>query len=112
MIYDFAAKIKGIKSDLVLSKELFDEKIIQIGKSMKRPLKIHVVMPDDLPIKELFIKTEVSISTMPVYQERELEEAIITFKEYLEKIAVIINGEVSENEAFFINSKTFGRLYT
>ena len=112
MIYDFAAKIKGIKGDMVFSMESLDESVLYIGKNVKKPLEIQVVVPDEMPVKYIYIKTEVSISSMPKFHELELEEAIGTFKDYLEELAKVLDGEVSKSDAFYINRKTFSRLYS
>lgn len=111
MIYDFAAKIKDIKDNKICSVCLLDETILEIGERMGRWLEIQVLLPDETPIKDILVKTEVSISSMLKFHDAELEEAIETFKAYLDELANILDGKVSENEAFYNNSKTYGRLY-
>ena len=111
MIYDFAAKIKDIKNNKMFSMRLLEQNILEIGERMGRRLEIQVLLPDEHPIKDILVKTEVSISSMPKFHEAELEETIDTFKEYLDKLANILGGEVSKNEAFYNNSKTYGRIY-
>ena len=111
MVYDFAAKIKDIKDDKIFSMGLLDENIIEIGERMGRLLEIQFVLPDEPPFKDVLVKTEVSVSSMPRYHDIELQEAIDTFKAYLSEIAHILDGKVSESEAFYTSSKTYGRLY-
>ena len=111
MIYDFVAKIKDIKYNTAISTEILDEHILSKGKNMKKPLEIQIVIPDEQPCSHIYIKAEVSVSYMPRFHDGELEEAVKTFKEYLEELARFLDGEISKKDAFYNNSKSVSRIY-
>jgi hypothetical protein len=112
MVYDFVAKIRGIKDDTMLSMDLVDENLSEISEKIGKHLKVEITPPDSFPALEVFVKSEASVSSMPGYHETELEEAKNIYKALLNELAQILDGEISENDAFFNNSKTFGKLYT
>jgi hypothetical protein len=112
MIYDFAAKIKGIQNENATAEEALKEKISAINQKAETSLEIKVMLPDKLPAKDVLIKTQISVSSLAGFHEEELSNAIVCFKSFIEDLAEALEGEVSKAEGFYNNSKTFSRLYT
>lgn len=111
MIYEFVAKIKYIENILDLNLDEIDGFVQEISKSLEKPLQIEVLVSDNKSEKDILVKSEVSVSSFPHFHSEEFDAAIDAFKFYLEEIAAKFNGEISKNEGFYNNSKTFGKLY-
>ena len=112
MVYEFVAKIKDIKDDEVVFAGLPEEKMQEIDAKAETVLDVKISPPDDPPVTEVYVKVDISISSMPRFHDIELESTIRSFRVYAEEIAHMLRGKVSENDAFYHNSKTFWKLYT
>lgn len=108
MIYDFAGKIGGIKKF-----ELLNEEAVLAGTAKEQEgLQSCRVLPSENKESGLLIKAQASVSSLskPVH-DKELEEAVITFKKLLEAVALMLGGEVNKEAGFYNNSTQFNKLY-
>lgn len=111
MVYDFVSKIKNVKNLDVLNNEALEGIVDEINAKFDAPLDLKFVLPDLDKSGEFLVKSQASISSMPGLHDKELEAAIKAFIAYIEEIAVAIQGEVSKQDGFYNNSKTFKRLF-
>jgi len=112
MIYDFAAKIANIKNEEMFEAENIGEGLAVLHTKVEKPLDIKIMMSDDVySSRTILVKAQISVSTMPSFHDRELDEAVEQFISYLEEIAKMIRGEIRKEEGFYNNSKVFKRLF-
>ena len=112
MVYDFVAKIKHVKNEEIMNEEALDSLVDEINTKFESPLDLKFVLPDFDKTGEILVKSQTSVSSMPNLHDKELEMAIEAFKSYLEEIAKGVDGEVSQQDGFYNNSKTFRRLFS
>ena len=112
MLYDFLAKIKDVQNKEVLNTESLDGIVKEINENFAAPLELKFVLPDADHSGEVLVKSQASISSMPSLHDKELDAAISAFISYLEEIAKAIAGEISRQDGFYNNSKTFKRLFS
>jgi hypothetical protein len=112
MIYDFACKIKNVAKQDILNDDALSELLGKINEQYEKPIEVRFVLPDFDQSGEVLVKGQISVSFMAQMHDKELEVAIDAFKSYLEALAKALEGEVSEKDGFFNNSKTFRKLYT
>lgn len=112
MVYDFACKIKNVKNKDALNDETLKGIIADVDANYSIQLDFKFVLPSADRSSEFLVKAQASVSSMPVFHDRELEEAIEIFKSYLDEIAQAIHGEVSTSDGFYNNTQSFKRLFT
>ena len=112
MVYDFVSKIKNVQNAEIAKADALDALISEINTKFDAPLDVKFVLPDLDKTGEVLVKSQASISSMPSLHDKELDAAIAAFVAYLEEIAVAIEGEISRNDGFYNNSKTFKKLFT
>jgi acetone carboxylase gamma subunit len=112
MIYEFAAKIKNVKNDGMLNDESVAKSLSEISKKFEKPLEVKVMFLFGNSDCALLIKSQASVSTMPMFHDKERDDAIAVFKQYLEELAIVFNGEISKTDGFYNNTKTYSRLYS
>jgi hypothetical protein len=111
MVYDFAAKIKNVQNTEALNPESLETIVSEINEKSPKVLELKFILPNADNLEEFLVKSQASISSMPALHEKELEQAIEAFIAYLKEIAKAIDGEISEQDGFYNNSKTFKRLF-
>ena len=113
MIYDFAGKIKRVKNENAFDSEWLNENVKNLFEQVTTPPeKISVLaLSSSGKSNEILIKAQFSISSLSQFHDGELNAAIEIFQSCLEETALIIDGEVSEDEGFYNNSKIFSKLY-
>ena len=112
MVYDFACKIKNINNKDALDSEALSNIVDSVNASHGIALEFRFVLPNNEPVPEFLVKAQASVSSMAALHDRELETAVVSFISYLEEIANAIEGEISTNDGFYCNSKTFKKLFT
>jgi len=108
MVYEFIGKIKNINPE-GFNQEAVAVCISQIEANIKKPMDEVRVLKDS-KINDVLVKAQISVSSYQSYHDEELLAAIDVFKVYVEKIAAAFKGEVSRDEGFYNNSKTFHKL--
>jgi len=111
MVYDFAAKIKNVQNTEVLNPESLENIVSEINEKSAKVLELKFILSSADNTGEFLIKSQASVSSMPALHEKELEQAIQAFIAYLKEISKAIEGEISEQDGFYNNSKTFKRLF-
>ena len=112
MVYDFVAKIKGVKNKDALNDDSLAGIVSEINANHSDPLELKFVLSNrDLP-GEFLVKSQASVSSMPGMHDKELDNAINAFILYLEEIAAAIEGEISKQDGFYNNNATFKRLFS
>ena len=111
MIYDFIAKITNIKNDDMLYMEEIDNIILEIHKKFGKTMNINILLSDATLPKDLIVKAQASVSSLSMFHNDELINVVSKFKNCMEEIAIMVDGEVSKSEGFYNNSKTFHKLY-
>ena len=112
MVYDFVAKIKNVKKREALNVEALEGIVADISVNFDNPMELKFILPDAETSGEILIKTQTSVSSMAALHERELEMAVNSFITYLEEIALAIDAEISKQDGFYNNSRTFKRLFS
>ena len=110
MPYDFMGKIKEAKNEAVLDIATLNESILEIGKSYHKPLTIKVIQSEKSP-RDLLVKSQISVTSLPGAHVEDLTNAINAFKHYMDEIALLVNGQVNRSEGFYNNDRTFYPLY-
>ena len=110
MIFEFAAKINNINVS-EYNADAIKDKIAQTDKLLSKPMEIKTLLPVSGEGKMMLVKSQASVSSIPLYHDKEREEAIKSFKLYLEGIAEALGGSVSIADGFYNDSRTFSRLY-
>jgi len=111
MIYEFAAKIKDIKNSDMLNADAITKSLSEISKKFEKPLEIRVMFPGDAN-QVMLVKAQASVSSMLMFHDKERDDAIALFKNYMKELAAVTGGEISTADGFYNNTKTYGRLYT
>ena len=111
MVYDFACKIKNVQNKDALNNETLSGIVATVNASHGIALEFRFVLPSEDSPPEFLVKAQASVSSMPALHDRELETAVLSFITYLEEIASAIQGEISRQEGFYNNSKTFKRIF-
>jgi len=111
MIYEFAAKIKSIQNEAMLDMEMLNKAISETSKKFEKPLEIRIMLPDKQAGKAMLVKSQASVSSMPAFHDKERDEAIAAFKQYMDDIALAVEGEISKTDGFYNNTKIFSKLY-
>jgi len=111
MVYEFMAKIKNIKDKQILDNDYLSGHLSGIHERARKSLTIQVLTAEAVHDRDILIKSEISVSSLMQFHEEELSEAVESFKYYVSEIAGITDGEISRNEGFYHNSKTFKKLY-
>ena len=110
MIYEFAAKIKDVNKDEMLVPETGSEAVAELMRSTVSAFEISLRHDVNMN-RDVMVKGKTSVTSYTQLHEIELERAIEQFKSHLEEIAQLIDGKISEDEAFYNNSKDFSKLY-
>ena len=111
MVYDFVARIKNVQDKEVVNEEYLDQIVSEINVKFEAPLELKFVLPDQDHSGEFLVKSQASVSSLPGHHDKDLDIAINAFKSYLEEISKAIQGEISQQDGFYNNSKSFRRLY-
>lgn len=111
MVYDFVAKIKNVKNREVLNVEALNGIVTEVNANFSDPLDLKFILPDADSSGEVLIKSQTSVSSMAALHDKELEVAVNSFIAYLEEIARVIDAEISKQDGFYNNSRTFKRLF-
>jgi hypothetical protein len=113
MVYEFVSKIKNVENVDALNNETLGKIVSEINARYDKPLDLKFVLPDAENTGEFLVKSQASVTSLPPpMHDTELEEAVDAFISYLKDIANAIQGEVSERDGFYNNSKTFKRLFS
>jgi hypothetical protein len=112
MIYDFLAKIRNVSDPSILTEETLAALIMEINSKFATTLEIRFILKDADNTGEILVKSSASVSSMLALHDKELEVTIAAFKDYLTEIAQAIGGQISENDGFYNNSKTFKKLFS
>jgi len=111
MLYDFVAKIKNVQNKDTLNDESLAEVVSEINDRHGDPLEVKFVLQNADSSGEVLVKSQASVSSMLSLHDKELDVAINAFILYLEEIAAAIQGEISKQDGFYNNTKTFKRLF-
>jgi len=111
MVYDFVAKIKNVQDIELLTDEALAALISKINANHDTFLELRFILPEANMSGDVLVKSSSSVSSMPALHDSELETTISAFKSYLEDIAAEIDGEISKQDGFYNNTKTFKRLF-
>ena len=111
MVYDFVAKIKNVKNREILNADALKGIVTDINANFSNPLDLKFILPDADNSGEVLIKSQTSVSSMAALHDRELEAAVNSFITYLEEIALAIDAEISRQDGFYNNSRTFKKLF-
>lgn|GEM_PF-6877945 len=91
-------------------KEAISQCLSEIHRKFDKPMnEIRILKEGDT--NDALIKARTSVSSYLPFHEAELSEAVETFREYLDEIANALGGEVSRDEGFYNNTKTFHKLF-
>jgi hypothetical protein len=112
MIYEFAAKVAGIKKPEMLNAETINAILPELHGKAKIGMELKILITSGLPGGSVLVKASASVSSMPGFMDAELAAVIESFKGYLDNIAEAFEGEINRNEGFYNNTKTFSKLYT
>ena len=108
MIFEFVGKIKNINSE-GYEEESAALHLSEIHGKFPKPLE-EVKILKDSKANDVLVKAQASVSSYYGYYDKDLNVAIDTFKAYLEELEKRFGGEISRDEGFFNNSKTFHKL--
>ena len=111
MVYEFAAKVKNIKNDDMLDVNALDGAMVEMVAKKGKPMEFKSALIDTMGGRDMLIKAKVSIASLSPLHDIEFDEMLNNIRSYLEEISFICNGELSKAEAFYNNSKTFGKLF-
>ena len=111
MVYDFIAKIRNVKNIASSDPSELSEAVSEISKKVETKLELNFIIPPDPTGKDIIIKTKASVSSFPVHHDRDLDNVVRSFRTHLEMLAEYLQGEVSQNDAFYNNSTTFKRVF-
>lgn len=110
MLFDFVGKIKNV-DDEHFEQEFIAQCLSEIHKKFDNPMNEIRVLKDD-NINNVLVKAQASVSSYLSFHEEELSKTVEIFREYLEEIAKVLGGEVSKDEGFYNNNKTFRKLFS
>ena len=110
MVYDFVAKIKGIQNKEYLNQEYLSS--IANGIKAKTAFELKFILPNADCLGEVLVKSQTSVASLPGIHDKELDTAVASFISYLEELASAVEGEVSRQDGFYNNTKTFKRLFS
>jgi len=108
MVYEFVGKIRNV-DDKNFGEEDMSLYISEIHGKFKKPMD-EVRILKDSKVNDILVKGQASVSSYVSYHDEELAVAIETFMSYLEEIEKKFGGEISKDEGFYNNSKTFHKL--
>ena len=111
MVYHFVSKIKNVKDTDVLDVEALTALVDEIDTDFEKNLEFKFILPTEGNLDEVLVKSQVSVSSMPAFHDKELEIAVKSFTHYIEELAVTIRGEVRRKDGFYNNNKIFRRLF-
>ena len=111
MVYDFACKIKNVQNKDALDDEVLKDIVASVNASHGINMEFRFVLPISGSAPDVLVKAQASVSSMTSLHDKELEVAVLSFISYLEQIAEAINGEISRQEGFYNNSKTFKKIF-
>lgn len=91
-------------------KEAIGQCLSEIHIKFEKPMnEIKVLKEGDT--NDALVKAQASVSSYRPFHDEELSEAVETFRGYLDEIAKTLGGEVSRDEGFYNNTKTFNKLF-
>ena len=104
MVYDFACKIKNVQNSDALNTDSLNGIISTVNDKHGVNLDFKFVLPNQDQATEFLVKAQASVTSLPGMHDRELDQAIAAFINYLEEIALAIQGEISRNDGFYKNA--------
>ena len=108
MVFEFIGKVKGINEDKYLE-ESISSCLADVGAKVAKPFTEVRVLKDG-QAGNVLVKGKTSVSSYASYHDVDLNDAIDTFKVYVEAIEKTLGGEISKDEGFYNNSKTFHKM--